>query len=195
MNGTIEEEILSLYNEQRWEDIVNMNCTHEEVEKCRLFWVLPSMPDLIWIREQIRKHNGIGLVSIGCGCGLLEWLFQKLSGLDVIGIELDQSWWCSKYSPPLFLENIIFIRENETKNFCISDRYAILFCYFNNEQAFYSYAKNYRGNLILVIGPSDNQLRFTDPLPFDRKFEELGWRLAAKSQIGRCNDCIVAYTR
>ncbi|XP_076630571.1 uncharacterized protein LOC143346397 isoform X2 [Colletes latitarsis] len=95
VNENIEETILALHSQQKWQDIANLSCTLKEFEKCRLFWVLPTINDLHWIKEIIDKYNVFGLASIGCGCGLLEWLFQKYSGLDVIGIELDRSWWCS----------------------------------------------------------------------------------------------------
>ncbi|XP_076165856.1 uncharacterized protein LOC143145910 [Ptiloglossa arizonensis] len=195
VNKNFEEKILTLYSQRKWKDIANLDCPLNEFEKCRLFWVLPTINDLHWIKEIIDEHNVAGLASIGCGCGLLEWLFQKCSGLDVIGIELDRSWWCSKYSPPLFIENIHFIHENNTKNFSVPENYALLFCYFNNALAFCDYIENYKGKLIFVIGPKEGQHRWTDPMPFDNKFYVYGWKLLSKKEIERSNDCITVYGR
>ncbi|XP_053975841.1 uncharacterized protein LOC128874801 [Hylaeus volcanicus] len=195
VDENIEEKIIDLYSQGKWIDIVNLDCISNEFEKCRLFWVLPTINDLNWIKEIIDKHSLAGLASIGCGCGLLEWLFREYSGLDVIGIELDRSWWRSKYSPPLFLENIFFVQENNIENLCLSEKYALLFCYFNNELAFSDYVANYKGNLIFVIGPEDGQHRFTDPMPFDTKFDEYGWKLLDKKQVERSNDYITVYAR
>ncbi|XP_076630570.1 uncharacterized protein LOC143346397 isoform X1 [Colletes latitarsis] len=195
VNENIEETILALHSQQKWQDIANLSCTLKEFEKCRLFWVLPTINDLHWIKEIIDKYNVFGLASIGCGCGLLEWLFQKYSGLDVIGIELDRSWWCSKYSPPLFLENMAFVRENDTKNLQVSEKYALLFCYFNNALAFSDYIENYKGKLVFVIGPKEGQHRSTDPMPFDTKFYEHGWKLLSKKQLDRSSDYITVYGR
>ncbi|CAK9807498.1 hypothetical protein ANTQUA_LOCUS5223 [Anthophora quadrimaculata] len=189
----IDEQILMLYSEDKWKDIVNLNYVLNKTDKSRLFWVLPTTNDLHWIKELIEKYNLIGLVSIGCGCGLLEWLFQKYSGLEVIGVELDRSWWCSKYSPPLFLKNMVFIRENSTNNTFLSDKYALLFCYFNNASAFCYYIENYKGNLIFVIGPKENQDRWTDPMPFDAKFTDYGWTLICKTELERTSDYITVY--
>ncbi|KAK2579449.1 hypothetical protein KPH14_002656 [Odynerus spinipes] len=66
-------------------------CNHSK--QYRLFWILPTLDDLNWITEMLKNHKVSGVVSIGCGCGLIEWLLQNFSGLDIIGIELDGSWW------------------------------------------------------------------------------------------------------
>lgn len=111
-----------------------------------------------------------------------------------MGIELDSSWWNSKYSPPQFLKNIIFI-EKASVNFQLPKRYAMLFCYFNNSTAFRNYIENYKGNLILVIGPAQENNCTTDPLPFDEKFEEYNWKLINKKKLVHSNNYITAYTK
>ncbi|XP_043601747.1 uncharacterized protein LOC122576043 [Bombus pyrosoma] len=195
VNENIEEQILMFHSEQKWSDIANLNCTLTKLDKSRLFWVLPTINDLHWIKEIIDKHEVVCLASIGCGCGLLEWLFEKYSGLNVTGVEVNRSWWCSKYSPPLFLKNIVFISENNKNNFFLSEKYALLFCYFNNSSAFCDYIENYKGNLIFVIGPKSNENRWTDPMPFDEKFNEYGWKLIGEKEMDRTNDYITVYNK
>ncbi|KAL6446753.1 hypothetical protein ACFW04_001289 [Cataglyphis niger] len=193
MSGdNIEEEIFSLYNAQKWKEITTLACTTNELR--RLSWVLPDIDDLYWMNNIIQKYNLFGIASIGCGCGLLEWLLQKYSGLDIIGIELDSSWWNSKYSPPKFLKNIIFVEKELTK-IQIPKRYAMLFCYFNNSTAFCNYIENYKGSLILVIGPMEGCNCTTDPLPFDKKFEQYNWKLIDKKKLVRSKDYITAYIK
>ncbi|XP_076295414.1 uncharacterized protein LOC143216344 [Lasioglossum baleicum] len=194
-DDNIEETVLALYDQGKWEDIVNVNCSSNKFEKCRLFWVLPTMNDLRWVKELIDKHDVVGLTSIGCGTGLFEWLFQMYSGLEVAGIELDGSWWCSKYSPPLFLSNMSFINGGNATSICAPENHALLFCYFNNGPAFRKYIDHFKGELIFVIGPEENQQRWTDPMPFDEKFHEFGWTLLSKRKIERTNDYITAYGR
>lgn len=80
VNENIDEQILTLYNERKWIDIINLNCILIKLDKSRLFWVLPTINDLQWIKKVIDENNIIGLISIGCGCGLLEWLFEQYSG-------------------------------------------------------------------------------------------------------------------
>lgn len=76
----IDENILSLYNAQKWEEIASLSFASDNFKHSRLSWVLPDISDLYWINDIIRKYNLSGIASIGCGCGLLEWLLQKCSG-------------------------------------------------------------------------------------------------------------------
>lgn len=79
-NDNIDENIISLYNAQKWKEIAALSSTIYDLRTCRLSWVLPEINDLCWINEIIRKYKLSGIASIGCGCGLLEWLLQKYSG-------------------------------------------------------------------------------------------------------------------
>ncbi|XP_011639302.1 uncharacterized protein LOC105428608, partial [Pogonomyrmex barbatus] len=191
MNNDINENIISLYNAKKWKEIVALSSTLNNFKLCKLSWVLPNIGDLYWISDITQKFNLSGIASIGCGCGLLEWLLQKCTGLDIVGIELDSSWWTSKYSPPRFLKNIIFI-ETESMNFRVPKRYAMLFCYFNNGKAFRNYIENYKGNLIFVIGPAQGNNCTTDPLPFDNKFKIYNWKLITQKKIMYSNNYITA---
>ncbi|XP_017886313.1 uncharacterized protein LOC108628730 [Ceratina calcarata] len=196
INKSIDEQIIILYGEQKWKDIVDLNLNSYKFDKGRLCWVLPTINDLHWLKEVIDEHNVGGLASIGCGCGLFEWLFQKYSGSEVIGVELDRSWWRSKYSPPVFLTDVIFVLGNESNDRFLSGKYALLFCYFNNGAAFRDYIENYKGNLILVIGPKPGENRWTDPMPFDlKKFHDHGWKLTCERKMERTRDYITAYTK
>ncbi|XP_018376035.1 PREDICTED: uncharacterized protein LOC108769513 [Trachymyrmex cornetzi] len=189
----IDENIISLYNAQKWEEVAALSSASDNLKSSRLSWIFPDINDLYWINDIIRKYNLTGIASIGCGCGLLEWLLQKCSGLDVMGIELDSSWWHSKYSPPQFLKNIIFV-ENKSVNFQVPKRYAMLFCYFNNCTAFCNYMESYKGNLIFVIGPAQGNNCTTDPLPFDEKFKKYNWKLIKQKRLVCSNNYIVAYS-
>ncbi|KAF7395131.1 hypothetical protein HZH66_008305 [Vespula vulgaris] len=191
----VEEIILRLHNDCNWKDIVNLASVIDTSKNSRLFWVFPTLDDLSWITEVIKKNKISGVISIGCGCGLIEWLLQNYSGLNIIGIELDSSWWHSKYAPPLFLENIVFINEKKGKDLSVPKDYALFFCYFNNGEAFCNYIANYEGSIIFVIGPAEGQERSTDPLPFDEKFAKYNWKLLTKRPIMNFKDYIVVYTR
>lgn len=77
----------------------------------------------------------------------------------------------------------------------LPENYALLFCYFNNGPAFCNYIEKYEGNLIFIIGPKDGENRWTDPMPFDPKFNEYGWRLISYKNLERTNDCIAVYRK
>lgn len=79
-SANIDENILSLYNAQKWKEIAALSSASDNPKSSRLSWVLPDLSDLYWMNDIIRNNNLSGVASIGCGCGLLEWLLQKCSG-------------------------------------------------------------------------------------------------------------------
>ncbi|XP_015586654.1 uncharacterized protein LOC107263687 [Cephus cinctus] len=190
----LEEKVIALYGEDKWKEIINLKNVKDTFEKYRLLWVWPSLDDLQWIKDIIDGLQLHGIISIGCGSGLLEWLIQKHSGIDVVGIEVDHAWWTCGYSPPLFLKKVIFIDE-DNNNVEIPKSHALLFCYFNNAPAFLNYIMNYSGSTVLVIGPGEGRGSHTDPTPFDKKFSDLGWQLYKFREIGNTKDYIAVYTR
>ncbi|XP_063987193.1 uncharacterized protein LOC135167676 [Diachasmimorpha longicaudata] len=189
----VESQISSLWREGKWEDIINFGKSWN-YEAWRILWVWPSMNDLDWIKEIILEHQVQGIISVGCGTGLLEWIIQQCTKCEVIGVEADKCWWQSKYSPTMYLNKIMFVTEaNSTVD--IPSNYAMLFCYFNDGDAFYDYMKNYSGRVIFIIGPDKNQNRCTDPLPFDGKLNELGWRLSRARKLDNEKDFFTVYVR
>ncbi|XP_012288628.1 uncharacterized protein LOC105704184 isoform X1 [Orussus abietinus] len=193
-DNDVEARVLQLYRDQKWQDIIDLGSINNDKEKRRLLWVWPSEDDLYWIRDVVTNRALHGIISIGCGSGLLEWLIKIYTGINIIGVEIDKPWWVSRHSPPQFLKDIIFV-EHKNQNIKMPSKYALLFCYFNNASAFYEYMKNFEGNTVLVIGPMEGQCRFTDPLPFDEKFSKLGWQLSFKREIIRSKDLITVYVR
>lgn len=110
------------------------------------------------------------------------------TGIPVRGLELDQSWWTSVYSPPAFINlNFISLSKTITSKFlrqCAvedgsdidmigrkSTEFALLFCYFNDKIAFNEYVQAYEGRLIIIIGPEGCSGTVTDPQPLNPKFE------------------------
>ncbi|XP_066599591.1 uncharacterized protein [Prorops nasuta] len=189
----IEEIIPVLYNDQKWEEILELKVDYLKTYK--FFWVLPTLNDLYWLQNIITSYKMQGIMSVGCGCGLFEWLFYKSTGTTVIGVELDELWWCSRYAPLRFLEDILFLEENDINNFKVPKKYALFFCYFNNKDAFCTYINNYKGQLVIVIGPNAEKDRTADPLPFDDKFTQFGWELFKWRRMITSQDYIAVYRK
>lgn len=76
----IEMEISQLLSEGKWKDIINFVNSDENFEARRLLWVWPTFNDLNWIKISIDELKLEGIVSIGCGTGLLEWIIQQHAG-------------------------------------------------------------------------------------------------------------------
>lgn len=73
------ENVVSLYEENRWREILDLNANSKNEVARKLLWVWPSESNLQFICENVKLKNCKGIVSIGCGCGLLEWLFHCAS--------------------------------------------------------------------------------------------------------------------
>lgn len=80
MEDEFKETVISLYNQKKWKDILELDINAKNNEIARnLLWVWPSLKNLSFIKNIITDNNLIGLISIGCGCGLLEWMFKEYS--------------------------------------------------------------------------------------------------------------------
>ncbi|XP_043286673.1 uncharacterized protein [Venturia canescens] len=197
MSGeSFERHVLSLHGEAKWREIVSLGASEENDQGRRLLWVWPRLNDLDWLKKMLDKYKLDGIASIGCGSGLFEWIIQQHSGSNVIGIETDKSWWHSGYSAPLFLKNTVFVEaKKEEAELKIPPGYALFFCYFNNGTAFANYMKNFKGRVVIAIGPDEGIFRTTDPLPFDKKFEKFGWSIRNVRRFANGKDLAVIYTK
>ncbi|XP_069676558.1 uncharacterized protein [Periplaneta americana] len=158
-------------------------------------WVRPSEENLHFIEQQTLKYGCSRLVSIGCGSGLLEWLIHKATNLEVIGVEVDRSWWESGYAPPTFLP-LYYADEVQASDVITSSNSTLLFCYFNNGPAFTDYMKRYNGNCFIVIGPGEGRGTHTNPSPFNVQLEDqAAWNLVAFQEIQHTKDFITVYVR
>lgn len=106
---------------------------------------------------------------------------------------MNKEWWDSKYSSPKFIKLNYFdypLQEN-----AFNSNYALLFCYFNNGPAFSAYINNFKGNVVLVIGPGKGKYRHTDPQPFSAKFGVNNWRLNSYQEVKDSRDFIAVYIK
>ena len=126
-----------------------------------LVWIKPSLASLSFIKTQLTNIGLSHISSVGCGCGTLEWLIEKatgmmpsdpmkyfivllLAGLRVTGYEVNRSWWEGQHSTPHFI-NIEFVDELIDKSCIIPSDTAVMFCYFNNNEYFHRYLSQYQG--------------------------------------------------
>lgn len=77
MESEFETRILKLYEEGKHEEIIELSNFAECDEVRRLLWVWPSFNDLKWLKKIITDLKFKGIVSVGCGTGLLEWIIQQ----------------------------------------------------------------------------------------------------------------------
>lgn len=110
------------------------------------------------------------------------------------GYEINESWWKSKYCNPQFIQ-LQFVDPFPYNCPNIDDKQALLFCYFNNHEAFITYLRKYNGSLIFIVGPGEGRYTHTDPEPFKPNFETAEWILLDSQEIKDSKDHIAVYKR
>lgn len=178
---SLEECLISLSSANDWCGVIEAGKDFSVEEKSKFLWAWPSVECFQWLKQLLNANHIEHILSIGCGSGLLEWLISKTTDTHVVGLELDKSWWKSPYSPKAFIE-LKFTESQITNQFlkdCIQsneNHFALLFCYFNNRKAFHEYVRAYDGDLIIIVGPSEQNI-VTDPNPLNPHFEYDEWTL------------------
>lgn len=177
MELSLEEHLLNLTSNDQWQKILDLESIYPLEEKTKFLWAWPNIHTLNAMKNILYANNVKSILSVGCGSGLLEWIICKSTGFHVTGLELDRSWWSSIYSPKTFIE-LNFTAPSITSEFlrkcaeCNSDdNFALLFCYFNNREAFLDYMSAFTGDLVIIVGPKEGQGIVTDPIPLNPQFE------------------------
>lgn len=121
-------------------------------------------------------------------------------GVKITGLEVDRNWWTRQkpFIPLKFLEPDQEITSQFLLDTCLSRNwnFSLLFCYFNNRPAFNQYVESFKGNFVIIIGPAENTLRYTEPLPLDKEFQaNEKFKLIHVSEFGNNRDLIAIYEK
>ncbi|KAI4467681.1 rna helicase [Holotrichia oblita] len=79
MEHELKNTVITLYKQNKWKEILELENGHTDAFAKNILWVWPSLENFDFIKRLIIETGLIGLISIGCGCGLLEWMFKKYS--------------------------------------------------------------------------------------------------------------------
>lgn len=201
MTTSLEECLISLSSANDWYGIIEAGKDFSVEERSKFLWAWPSVECFQWLKRILNANHIDHILSIGCGSGLLEWLINKTTDAHVVGLELDKSWWKSSYSPKAFIE-LKFTESQITNQFlkdCIQtneNHFALLFCYFNNREAFLEYIRAYDGDLIIIVGPTSEHHIVTDPNPLNPNFETDEWMLLDFCQFNdQLSNCMSVFRR
>ncbi|KAH8291827.1 hypothetical protein KR054_001042 [Drosophila jambulina] len=168
-----------------WRTLLALGDSLEQQLKRKLLWVWPTAVDLDYFNQLLSMHGIRNVLSVGCGTGLLEWLITAAGGkkASMFGLEVDRSWWQSKYSVrsfiPLNYAETCTQLDADFLNSCCENAppCALLFCYFNNRSAFLDYLEVFRGRWIILIGPQPALGIHTDPNPIQPQLPADQWTL------------------
>lgn len=76
----LTEKVCELHQRNEWRKILKLSETWDENCLRKLMWVWPSQANLRFISKVVKGNGLEGVISIGCGRGLFEWLLQQSSG-------------------------------------------------------------------------------------------------------------------
>lgn len=79
MEDDFREHVMSLYKDKKWKEILCLSRNDNEAHK--LLWAWPNEDNLKSIASTTRRLGLAGINSIGCGCGLFEWLLMQCTGM------------------------------------------------------------------------------------------------------------------
>ncbi|XP_037088358.1 uncharacterized protein LOC119108918 [Pollicipes pollicipes] len=157
----LRDRALDHWHKDEWECIMNMY-TNEGFFDTLLCWIRPTRDFLSFLHAELRRLQVTRIVSVGCGCGFLEWLIKRAcSGIEVVGYEVDRAWWQGRYGVKPFIEHI-YIDEVKTRH--VPEGSVLMTCYFHSWEGWRQYLAEFRGDVVIVIGPHTNDhLTFPEP--------------------------------
>lgn len=71
-------EVITLYQQKKWKDIGEK--FHDHPDRNKLLWVFPSEDNFRFLAQCLQELGCARVLSIGCGSGLLEWMFTEATG-------------------------------------------------------------------------------------------------------------------
>lgn len=125
---------------------------------------------------------------------------KNLIGIKIRGLEVDKNWWTlhSTHIPLSFVGQDqevtpqLLLDSSLSKNW----NFALMFCYFNCRAAFNKYVESYKGNWIIIIGPSEKTNRYTEPMALDQEFSSNpNYKLVSFHEFGDNRDIISIYEK
>lgn len=79
MENELLIKVLELYKQENWRELIGLN-NSENINALKLLWVWPSEKNLDFIKSVVIEQGCDSITSIGCGCGLLEWIIIQATG-------------------------------------------------------------------------------------------------------------------
>lgn len=192
----LDSQFHELALEGRWQEMLEYRGKFSFNEKIKYLWAWPSQSDLVVLKWMFDEYDLKTLLSIGCGSGLLEWIMNKATGVSVKGLEVDKNWWISNYSPKSFIQlNFLDNDDIDLEKITGTNNFGLLFCYFNNGEAFNNYVDVFKGKWIVIIGPADGSGRYTEPMALKPCFKKIdSWKLEMNFSLIE-GDIVAIYRR
>lgn len=60
-----------------WKQVLKLSETLPSSEKRKILWTWPTQNDVVKLAEIFHRLHISSILSIGCGCGLFEWILRE----------------------------------------------------------------------------------------------------------------------
>ena len=166
---TYDEIIKNFMEKNDWQNLLTFVENSSKISSKFITWALPDVNSLHELSEVLKSFEVSKIYSIGSGTGFFEWIISKYDiKLNITGVEIDRVWWESNHSTGPFIHTIYSrLHDLEHSEFYQDPGTAMMFCYFNNPEAFQKYLNWFEGQLMIIIGPNKASGRHCCPLPID----------------------------
>jgi hypothetical protein len=84
------DDVMKLYKMRNWREITDRY--HNHPARNKLLWVYPSVDNFQFMKNCLGSLGCDNVLSIGCGCGLLEWMTTEATGDSLILPRLRRSF-------------------------------------------------------------------------------------------------------
>lgn len=74
----IVADVVALYKEKKWREIGDQ--FHDHPGRSKILWVFPSESNYRFLADCVEELGCERVLSLGCGSGLLEWMFTEATG-------------------------------------------------------------------------------------------------------------------
>jgi len=79
-----------------WRDVLAFYDGDSAYREPTLLWLRPDEDALAFLSQHLGRKK---VISVGCGCGLLERLLNDYDAkCDVTGVEVNRNWWESRHA-------------------------------------------------------------------------------------------------
>lgn len=80
MENVFLDKVLDFHRRNNWRKVLLLNENSQDTRALKILWVWPSETNLKFLKRVSDRYCIEGLSSLGCGCGLLEWIIGQYTG-------------------------------------------------------------------------------------------------------------------
>lgn len=80
IKNNFENELFQMVNTKSWKQVISLSESYKHDLISNYLWCWPSEFSLSVLQMVLEANKINSLLSLGCGCGLLEWILSQSLG-------------------------------------------------------------------------------------------------------------------